>query len=533
MCRSLFHGAIKCLECDSPYCSVECLQADSVHAHQCKILQSSVPCAFCLDPITCAAEGFVQTCGHGLHASCASISEHYGLQGCAACPASNALTQMGRLMLLEYARLCYTAIRVGLAMPDIPLVLLKFLASEGARSGAQNKDLLYMFGNIFANGLGVPADEQEAHKWLSRAAALGHGHAMFAVSGSSEERLRIAAARGSPHACFELATIPDELDESWLRKALVLAPFDVQSRKLLATHCEHTGRVPEALNHHFMMARQGHSESLERLARLYFDMSVDAPKYLIASSFWATQILPSPSSLKTQALIALRLKWDDKAFECMKRAAVGSCPASTDALYELARFYEQGVGTPVDAEQADKLMDRAAASGHPSALFDRAMKLFESDMDEAMKLVRKAAKSHAGAMHFLSRFDPSRELLETAGSVIPAALYDLALRYACAADLEDTEANYRKSVELLERALAMPPPTFDCAELDVDKTKSLLKGLRKRLAICDSLRTASMDTMLRLAQGSYRPVADVHAKQFTSSMGLLDIIECKLSVRPS
>jgi hypothetical protein len=63
----------------------------------------------------------------------------------------------------------------------------------------------------------------------------------------------------------------------------------------------------------------------------------------------------------------------------------------------------------------------------------------------------------------------------------------------------------------------MPAPTFDCAALDVEKTKSFLAHLHKRLGICASLQTASMDTILRLAQ-------------FTGTAVLVDIAECSLSM---
>ena len=513
LCCSYYHGAIVCLDCMAPYCSFDCLHKDTMHGRQCKLKQAPVACVFCLDPVKCK-EGFTNPCGHGIHGTCAMVCEHYGLQGCPGCPSSNALEQMGRLMVKEYARFCFTALRANLPVPELPSTLMRFLEAE-TRGGADARELMYMYGTIFANGLGVTADETKAHYWLSRAAAFGHGHAMYAVSGSSEERLRVAAKRGSPHACFELATITETMDESWLLKSLELAPFDVQVRLFLATHYEKTGRVLEALPHHFMLARQGHSGSLERLARLYFDMAVDNQLFLIQSAYWASRAVPSPAVFKTRALIALRLSYDEAAFHLMEKAAVGSCPVSTDALYELARFHVLGVGTPVDHVQAERLLEVAAAAGQPSAQFDLAMKRWETDNGEAMKLVRAASKTHAVAMHFLSRYDVRRELLERAGEFIPAALYDLAVRHARAADIQDAEMNYGAAAELLERALNMPTPTFECAPLDVERTKSFLTHLRKRLRICGSLQVASMDTILRLAQ-------------FTGTAVLVDITERKL-----
>jgi len=446
---------------------------------------------------------------------------------------------MGRLMLLEYARFCFTAMKRGLPMPDLPTVFLSFLATECKSAGVDTAELMYIFGTLYANGLGVPENEGVAYTWLSRAAALGNGHAMYAVSGSSEERLRIAAARGSPHACVELATLPIHLDESWLVKALVLAPFDAQSRKLLATHYEKTGRIEAALIHHQMLARQGHADSTITLAKLYCNLSVATPKYLIPCTFWACRAAPSPAKFKTQAIVALRLNRDETAFDCMKKAAVGSCAASTDALYELARFYEQGVGTVIDKECSEKLLARAAKAGQPSAQFDMAMKHLHSDPTEAMNLVRSAAKTHVVSMHFLSRYDSRRELLETAGEFIPAALFDLAVRYASTADLRDTAQNYLCSIRLLEKALSMPPPVFECNELDVAKTESLLSSLRKRVGICESLQMASMDSLLRLTQSScislltdtedgIPALFEMHLKPFMSYMALLDAIELKL-----
>lgn len=442
------------------------------------------------------------------------ICEHYGLQGCPECTSSDALEQMGRLMMKEYTRFCYTAIRANLPVPELPPTLMRFLVIETNHAHASARELMYMFGTIFANGLGVPADEEKAHYWLSRAAALGHGHAMYAVSGESEQRLQIAARNGSSHACFELAEITGEI-EPWVLKGLELAPFDIQARKSLAMHYETTGQVAKALPHHFMMARQGHSESLEKLARLYYDMSVKFPLFLIQCSYWAHRALPTPGVLKTQALVALKLSYDERAFDLMQQASEGSSPTSIDALYEMARFYDQGVGTPVDHAQSEHFLERAAAAGQPSAQFDLAMKRWETDNREAMRLLRLASKTHAVAMHVLSSFDVRRELLERAGEFIPAALYDLAVRYARKADVQETEINYRAAADLLERALAMPTPTFECMPLDVTKTTSFLTHLRKRLRICGNLQGASMDTILRLAQ-------------FTSTAVLFDIVECKL-----
>jgi len=513
LCRNSYHGALVCLECMTPYCSFECLHNDTVHVYQCKLKQAPVACTFCMDPVKYVADGFTKACGHAIHGTCAMICEHYGLQGCPECPSSDALEQMGRLMMKEYTRFCYTAIRANLPVPELPPTLMRFLVAETKSARASARELMYMLGTIFANGLGVPSDEEKAHYWLSRAAAFGHGHAMFAVSGESEQRLRIAAREGSPHACFELAEIADT-KEMWLLKGLDLAPFDIQARKSLAEHYETTD-VAKAFPQYFMMARQGHSESLEKLARLYYDMAVKKPLYLIQSSFWAYRALPTPVVLKTKALIALKLSYDERAFDLMQQASVGSSPTSIDALYELARFYDQGVGTTVDHDQSEQLLERAAKAGQPSAQFDLAMKRWETDNIEAMRLLRLAAKTHAVAMHVLSRFDINRELLERAGEFIPAALYDLAVRYARAADIQDTEANYRAAAELLERALAMPTPTFECAPLDNAKTTSFLKHIQKRIRICGSLQVASMDTILRLAQ-------------FTSTAVLFDIAECKL-----
>jgi len=406
-------------------------------------------------------------------------------------------------MLTEFARCSYTAIKCGVPMPEVPIVVVAFLQESCEITNEHTSAVMYMLGNLYSNGLGVPPNEELAFKILSRAAALGDGDAMYCVSGAATQRLRIAATRGSSQACYELATM-DKFDESYMLRTLEITPFDISARKMLATHYEKSGRATEALVHHFMMARQGHMESAERLAHLYCEMSADNKMYLIPSMYWAS-MTDSPSSMKTRSRIALVVGYEDKAFEYMK-GAVSASPAGIDATYELSRFYEMGVGTPMDKDAAEKLLESAAEGGHASAQFDLAMKQFRTDKSVALDLIRKAAKTHAVAMHFLSRYDSDRSLLEKAGELVPAALYDLAIRHVCMAERENTEANYDAAARLLERALAMPEPAFACAELDREQGAALLAKLKRRLQVCYNLGAACMDTILRLAQFNHAPV---------------------------
>jgi TPR repeat protein len=209
----------------------------------------------------------------------------------------------------------------------------------------------------------------------------------------------------------------------------------------------------------------------------------------------------------------LLLEWHDAAFEYMEDASTSACLTGIDATYEVSQFHLLGVGTPKDPVKARHLLEKAAEKGHSSAQFELAMLRMEDEPVEAMKLVRAASKTHAVAMHYLSEHDASRALLETAGRMIPAALYDLALRHIYSAERMDTEENYAKAAELLERALGMPEPLFDCATLDRAEASHLLTRVNRRLEICKGLHGACMDTILRLAQFKNSPLlADIVEK---------------------
>jgi TPR repeat protein len=498
LCKTLYHGAIVCLDCNSGYCGFECMHADKMHKYQCKIIQAPVDCGFCLNPITSIGQGYATECGHGMHATCAGFCELYGLNGCLQCDSSNELVRVARQMLFLYARVCFNAVHLNVRRPDAPAQLLDFLN----RAGDHTSELLYMRGNIYANGLGVPQDDELAYKIMSRAAVLGNGCAMFAVSGNNEKKMVVAAKRGSSHACCELA----QKDSLWLLKALEITPFDLDARFNLAAHYESLTQRDDAVIQYYMLARQGHEGSMERLARLFLDMATegDALK-LIPSLFWATRAPSSVKALKIKALIALKLDLNDLAFDCISEAAESPEPAGIDATYELSRLHLLGVGTPVNEVKSEVLLEKAAAAGQSSAQFDLAMIRFESDKTEAFRLVRAAAKTHAVAMHFLSHYDTDFGLLEKAGTMIPSALYDLAIRYVRLAEEENLELNYTKAAQLLERALAMKAPLFECCELDVARTTSFLENLREILAKCTQMHLANMDNIMRLAQCTLSP----------------------------
>lgn len=481
------------------------MAADTVHDHQCAILSSTVECIFCRNPVRSVREGFVNKCGHGMHATCAAFCEMYGMDGCISC-SPNSVVRAAKIYMVEYARRCYAAVQAGEERPCASENMLQFFAHAGDVS-----ELVYMHGTIYSNGLGVPQDDVKAYKLMSRAAALGNASALYAVSGHHEGKIRLAANRGCFNACCELAELTS--DEKWLVKALDVSAFDAGVRFALASRYE-ASSPKEAMVHYYMLARQGNKAAKERLARMFYDMAADDKTHLIASMFWACKVT-TPKTMKVRALVSLQLDYYDKAFECMSLAATSPCEIGIDAMYELSRFHVLGTGTPVDEKKAQELLEQAAEKGQASAQFDLAMIRLEEDRPMAMKLVREAAKTHVVAMHFLSKYEPDRSLLEKAGTMIPLALYDLAVRHVMDAEKGDTEENYKKAVELLKRAEAMPDPLFDCDVLDREEAASLLSKLERRLVVCEKLHCASMDSILRLAQ-------------YNKATLLADVVEKKL-----
>jgi TPR repeat protein len=383
--------------------------------------------------------------------------------------------------------------------------MMEFFAKAG------ESEVVYMHGTIYSNGLGVPQDDVKAYKLMSRAAALGNASALYVVSGHHEAKIRLSANRGCFNACCELAETTS--DEKWLVKALDISAFDAGARFALASQYE-TSSPKEALVHHYMLARQGNKSAKERLARMFYDMASDDKTMLIPSMFWACEVT-TPKTMKVRALVSLQLDYYDNAFEYMSLVATSPCETGIDAIYEMSRFHVLGTGTPVNETKAQELLEQAAEKGQASAQYDLAMIQLEEDRPRAMKLVREAAKTHVVAMHFLSKFEPDRSLLEKAGTMIPLALYDLAVRYVMDAEKGDTEENYKKAVELLKRAEAMPDPLFECDVLDREEAASLLKKLERRLVVCEKLHRASMDSILRLAQ-------------YNNATLLADVVEKKL-----
>ena len=474
-CKTLYCGPLVCLECNSGYCDYTCMQSDTTHRFQCNV---TGPCVFCAQPNTIET-GFKQDCGHGMHGSCALFCEVYGLIGCPSCPGKTAVQTASRKMMQEYARISLVSVKLNAARPPMPEFMMDFLLR-----GGDVGELLYMRGNVYANGLGVERNDEHARLLLTRAAALGHGQAMYAVSEGSPRKLKLAAERGSADACQEMGVATG--DTEWFEKALVLSPFDSTVRFQLASCYVQTNRTDLAFPLLYALARRNHSHAILSLARAHLELAIKHPIELIKSLYWASRLSCS-AALKIQGRIFVQLEQPEKAFECMSDSAASDDMAGIDSTYECARFHELGYGTPVNDLLAVELLEKAAKVGHASAQFDLAVRRFKSDRSGAMLLLRESAKTHSVAMHVLARLDePDAEtLLETSGQLIPSALYDLAVRKL--ADEKEDEA-----ADLLRRALAMPEPAFQCCELDRKLAKKLLYRLESKPKV--------MDNLIRIAQ---------------------------------
>lgn len=285
------------------------------------------------------------------------------------------------------------------------LKLLKMLATKGLGRIVKRplSDAQYLLGNAYMDGLyGLKASPKKAFHYYLQAAKQMHGEATFQVGKCHEkgigckkaarravEYYRKAAVLGEPYAMHRLALalLFGELGQkrnlkegiSWLKRAAA-EPGCWPAMHDLARCYEECPVVikDEAFARECYRKAAvdgGYGPSQFRLGRAYefgqlgLDASMDDAigwysraagagygQAQMAMSYWTLKGIPGALTADPPAALA----W-------AKLAAAGEDrPVDAVALYQLARFYEEGVGqeSGVDMEEAVRLYGQAASLGH-------------------------------------------------------------------------------------------------------------------------------------------------------------------------
>jgi uncharacterized protein len=253
------------------------------------------------------------------------------------------------------------------------LTALQYATDDALKGNPQSMTLL---GELYANGLGVPRDDQKAADWYKLAAARGDRNAMFALAifalqgragprdrAQSAKWLAAAAKLGHPEAAYDLALLYVEGQ---------LFPQDFK-------------RAAELLR---QAANEGSPQAQYALGTFYKDGRGVPADMHEAVKLWAAASLAGDTDAEVEYAIALYngdgvTRDEDAAAQIFFKAAKDGSPIAQDRY---ARILASGLGAPRDPVKAVKWHLVSRAGGETDITLDDFMsKLDAATVEEGTK----------------------------------------------------------------------------------------------------------------------------------------------------
>ena len=285
---------------------------------------------------------------------------------------------------------------------------LTVLAERGDAESQFNLGLKY------ANGRGVKQDYSAAYHWYKLAADQGNSDAQVNVGVLLEDGLGVtqdhklamkyykrASSQGDGCADFNIATLyllgkgvtqSQKLALNWFKKGAENGDPDAQFElgKMYRFGLGTTSDQTEALRWFEKAAAQGVVEATNHIKSLIFENKKTPP-------------------LENHEPFSETIRFSDLSFDALK--AIASNETSNEAIFELARRYENGINVEINFEKARELYFKAATRGLSSAQYFLGIAhqcekcRFEYDLDEASRWLLSAAENgHSNAQFAVGEF---------------------------------------------------------------------------------------------------------------------------------
>jgi TPR repeat protein len=275
-----------------------------------------------------------------------------------------------------------------------PLPAIRKLAEAG------DADAMALLGALYADGLGVEKDDEEAVAWYEKAAKKGDPYAMVSLGlryanglgvpenqGQAAVWLARAADKGDADATFELGLILDgdgplkaEKKAAELYQKAADKGHPAARYNLAVCYEGGLNGLPKdearAARWYAAAAKQRHVSAAYNLALMHHQGRPGVPKDEWEAAVWFARAADGGKAeaaymqgvlYRNRANVARDTK---KAAELEARAAACFARAADkdqDAAYELAACYENGRGVARSLKEALKWYKKAEALGHPEA----------------------------------------------------------------------------------------------------------------------------------------------------------------------
>lgn len=165
--------------------------------------------------------------------------------------------------------------------------------------------------------------------------------------------------------------------------------------------------LEELTEQYLQAAQEGDGVAQYNLARVYYQNKEYAQSFHWWEKAAENGLNEAWVCMALQCAYGLGVEKDSNRALDYVRKAVKENPADANALCHLGMFYEQGIGTDVNMEQALTCYRQAAEMGNPMAYFNLGVCYFygkgvTENIETALKWVRQAAEMDYGeAQYFL------------------------------------------------------------------------------------------------------------------------------------